>query len=137
MSLVFDSSAMIALLKNEPGAGKVQLLIDEADVSKYAHAVNLVEVFYEFRTQSTAIAENAIADLKSLSIEERNDLDGAFWRDVANLIANARRNSGKLALGDAFGIALARRLDADFVTADRHEIEALHNAGVCRAVFIR
>ena len=128
---------MVALLKNEPGAQFVQDLIDDADVPKYAHAVNLIEVFYEFRTQSTAIAENAIADLKSLGIEERNDLDSAFWRDVATIIADARRNAGKLALGDAFGVALARRLDADFVTADRHKIEPLQQAKVCRAIFIR
>ena len=82
-------------------------------------------------------AEENIATLKAAGIEERNDLDGAFWRDVANLIADARRDGGKLALGDAFGIALARRLSADFVTADHHEIEVLQQAKVCRAIFIR
>lgn len=137
MSLVFDSSAMLALLRDEPGADFVQNLIDDADVPKYAHAVNFVEVFYDFLKQSREIAENAIADLKSLGIEERSDLDGAFWRDVATIVCDARKDGGHLALGDAFGIALSRRLDADFVTADRHEIEALANANICRAVFIR
>ena len=46
MSLVFDSSAMLALLRDEKGAAFVQELLD-SDAPKYAHAVNIVEVFYD------------------------------------------------------------------------------------------
>jgi len=35
MSLVFDSSAMLALLRDEMGADFVQNLLDDADVPKY------------------------------------------------------------------------------------------------------
>lgn len=53
-------------------------------------------------------------------------------RDPANLKAVPR-----LALGDAFGVALSRRLNGEFVTKDRTEIEPMHDAGFCRALFIR
>ncbi|MDQ3812426.1 MAG: hypothetical protein M3347_00580, partial [Armatimonadota bacterium] len=62
----------------------------------------------------------------------RDDLDAAFWQDVATLKAEH-----DVALGDAFGLALARRLDADFVTSDHHEIDAVAAAGACSVTFIR
>ncbi len=143
MSLVFDSSALLALLKGEPGSDFVRELLEDADVPKLAHAVNLCEVFYDFlargaaETASAETASEAISDLFSLGIEERGDSDGPFWRDVATVIATQRRSGHRLALGDAWGVALARRLDADFVTADRGELEAVAAAGLCRVTFIR
>jgi PIN domain nuclease of toxin-antitoxin system len=143
VSLVFDSSALLALLKGEPGSDFVRELLEDADVPKLAHAVNLCEVFYDFlargaaETASAETASEAISDLFSLGIEERGDSDGPFWRDVATVIATQRRSGHRLALGDAWGVALARRLDADFVTADRGELEAVAAAGLCRVTFIR
>ncbi len=138
MSLVFDSSAMLAVLRDEPGADFVQGLLDDADVPKHAHAVNLVEVFYDaLREHDAAKAEATIAGFAAAGIMERGDMDGAFWRDVATVITTQRTAGHRLALGDAFGVALARRLDADFVTADRGELEAVAAAGLCRVTFIR
>jgi len=138
VSLVFDSSALLALLKGEPGSDFVRELLEDADVPKLAHAVNLCEVFYDFLARGAAeTASEAIGDLFSLGIEERGDSDGPFWRDVATVIATQRRSGQRLALGDAWGVALARRLDADFVTADRGELEAVATAGLCRVTFIR
>lgn len=73
---------------------------------------------------------------------ERNDLDGAFWRQIAGNIVAARahqagRNTASLALGDAFGVTLANRLGADFMTKDWGEIEPLHDAGMVSALFLR
>ena len=43
--IVFDASALIAYLRNEDGGVFVENLLDDADVEKVAHAVNLCEVF--------------------------------------------------------------------------------------------
>lgn len=59
--------------------------------------------------------------------------DANLWRDAAKLKSRFRRVS----LADCFGVALARRFDAEFVTADRHELEALEAAGVADFTFIR
>lgn len=137
MSFVYDSSAMLAFLNEESGADVVARLL-ATDAAHHAHAVNLCEVFYGFLRDSEAKAQDALADLKALDIEERGDMDGAFWRDVASLVAQFRDGKGRrLALGDAFGVALARRLGADFVTADKGELEAVAAAGVARIIFIR
>ena len=64
-------------------------------------------------------------------------MDGVFWRDVATLIATQRAANHPLSLGDAHGLALARRLNADVVPADRHEIEQVVTSGLANAIFIR
>lgn len=139
MSYVYDSSAMLAHLKSEVGGDKVRDFLADADAPQHAHAVNLCEVFYNFlREADNATAHDAIATLHDIGVVECNDMDGVFWRDIAGLVAQFRSGAGKrLALGDAFGVALARRLDASFVTADRGELEAVAAAGAARIIFIR
>ena len=148
MTLILDSSAMLAFLADEAEANVVEALLiqadEEAEGEVYAHALNLAEVFYDVQSHTDAArAEAEIQRLLSLGVRERNDMDGLFWRDVADLIAQVRTRSslqgtrGNLALGDAVGVALTRRLDGEFVTKDRGEIEPLHNAGVVEALFIR
>jgi tRNA(Met) C34 N-acetyltransferase TmcA len=46
-------------------------------------------------------------------------MDAIFWYDMAMLITARRREGKAFALGNAFGVARARREDAAFVTADR------------------
>lgn len=137
MSLVLDSSAMLALINDEAPADFVQNLFDDADVTIAAHAINLCEVFYDLsKDKGAEVAEQAINDLKLLGLIERSDLDGAFWRDIAFLTTTQRGQKLTLALGDACGLALARRLSADFVSGDRAELESLHRAGLASVVFI-
>lgn len=139
---------MLAFLTDEPEADAVEAILIQADEEGegevYAHAVNLAEVFYNVMGRTDrAIAEAEMARLFSLGVRERRDLDGAFWRDVAATIAAARAlvspdgTRAHLALGDAFGVVLANRLGADFVTKDRAEIEPLANLSLVSALFIR
>ena len=149
MILVFDSSALIALLADEDGANQVEALLRSASDEGegfvfFAHAVNLAEVYWHVLARyDHATAEAAIQTLASAGIQERGDLDGVFWRDVAALVVKSRQmpkptsGRGNLAMGDAFGIALSNRLGADFVTSDRTEIEPLEGAGMVSAHFIR
>lgn len=143
---MLDSSAMVAYLRHEPGAQVVAELL-QSDETIYAHAINLCEVLYDFlRHLPLEKAEEAIAVLKADGIIERNDMDAAFWRDVATLIAERRtqpthpsrpNEKPRLALGDACGLALARRLGGDFVTSDRAEMEPVQNTGLANVIFIR
>lgn len=139
---------MIAFLADEPEAGAVEAVLiqadEEAEGEIYAHAVNLAELFYDVQSKTNAAqAEAEIKRLVSLGVRERNDMDGLFWRDIADLIARVRTTPklqgvrGNLALGDAFGVALSRRLGAEFVTKNRTEIEPLHDANPVSALFIR
>lgn len=133
MNTVIDACALIAFLRDEPGAEAVQNVLTHPQTC-YAHALNLCEVYYDFwRVSTQQAAESAIADLLSLGIEERNDMDSRFWREVGRLKAVHRRVS----LADCCALALACRLGARLVSADRHEFEPLLAAGICRIEFIR
>lgn len=135
---VLDASAMVAFFKAEPGAAVVGAMLADPKIEVFAHAANLCEVFHAiWRHESEARADEVLAELKLAGVIERADMDGAFWRDAGSLIARRRIAKSSLPLGDALGVALARRLDAEFITSDKHEIEPLHQANLVKAVFIR
>jgi PIN domain nuclease of toxin-antitoxin system len=133
VTTVIDASALIAFLRDEPGADVVENVLS-APEKRYAHALNLCEVYYDFfRASNQDAAEAAIADLLGLGIEERTEMDSEFWKDVGGLKAVHRRVS----LADCCALALARRLGARLVTADRHEFEPILSASIAQIEFIR
>jgi predicted nucleic acid-binding protein len=132
MVYVIDSSAMIAMLRKEPGWDFVRDIIADPDNSCYAHALNLCEVFYDFmRAANETEAEQAIVDLFRVGVAERNDIDAVFWRQVSRLKAIHR----KVSLADCFAIALVLRLGGELVTSDHHELDQIQAAGVCPIIF--
>lgn len=135
---VLDSSAVVAFLKNEPGAAVVADLFADTTIPLYIHSAHLCEVFHiMWRRDGEAQAQIYIDKLLDANVIERSDMDGEFWRDASALIAARRIAGASLPLGDAFGVALARRLNAEFVTSDKHEIAPLHDANLVQALFIR
>lgn len=78
-------------------------------------------------------AQAALRTLDGIGVRTIDAMDAALWQDAARLKSQFRRVS----LADCFGVALARRLDAEFVTSDRHELEALDAAGIATFTFIR
>ncbi len=137
--IVLDSSAMLALLREEPGHELVAALLHdgEREISVLAHGINLCEVHYNIALEySVAHADEALESLIDDGIVERNDMDSAFWRDVAFVIHTQRSAGFKLALGDACGLALARRVKGEFYTSDRAELQHLA-AEICAVTFIR
>ncbi len=134
MIYVMDASALIALIKDEPGADVVDGILDNDTNTCFAHAVNLCEAYYDFvRTSSVNRADQLIAGLMRSGLMVRNDMDSAFWQQAGLHKAYVKRVS----LADCFCMALADRLNAEVVTADRHEFEAVRNQGLCRVSFIR
>lgn len=132
MRLVMDSSALLALLRSEEGADEVELLL--ADNQCSVHAVNLCEAYYGFRREKgEEQAEAALDALALTGLETREDLDPAFWQLAGIYKCDHRR----ISLADCFGLALANRLNAEFVTTDHHEIDPLVDLGLCRVHFIR
>jgi len=134
MSAVFDASALISFLRDEPGAEKVQTLLERETESKYVHALNLCEVYYDFfRAAGEHSAESAISELLAIGIRERNDVDSEFWREVGRIKAMHRRVS----LADCCALSLASRLNTTLISADRHELDRLVGFGHWDITFIR
>ncbi len=134
MNVVLDASAMIAYLRNEVGSDVVMQQLRAPECQAFAHALNLCEVYYDFARASDArTAYSAICDLVVLGIAERNDMQAYFWQEMGRLKALHRRVS----LADCAALALAAKLDAVLLTADRHELQPLSTLSICRVDFIR
>jgi PIN domain nuclease of toxin-antitoxin system len=134
MNVVLDASAVIAFLRDEPGADAVEHYFGPENHSLYTHALNLCEVYYDFlRAAGGPSVEGAVQDILLLGVRERNDMDANFWRAVGKLKAAHRRVS----IADCCALALAGSLGAVLLTADRHELEPLSRASVCAVEFIR
>lgn len=82
----------------------------------------MCEVYYDFyRTSGEQSAEDVVDALKLTGIHFRSDMDPEFWKAAGVLKAIRRR----ISLADCYAVTLAKRLDAELVTADLHELEPL------------
>lgn len=131
---MLDASALIAYLRDEPGADTVQDLLADDDEVCVAHAVNLCEVYYRaVRLSGTEKAAAIINDLVSAGLNVSRTLDSKFWMSVGDIKANMP----SVPLADCFVVALASRIDADVVTADHPDFDPINEQGICRVTFIR
>jgi len=108
---VLDASALLALLLDEPGAGRVTALLDDAAIS----AVNLSEVVGQYARRGIAVSE--IRRMLSLFSIQVIPFDDALAFDAGLLVPKTR--SAGLSLGDRACLALALQLGATALTADR------------------
>lgn len=110
-SIVVDSSAVLALMRHEPGAAKVQSYIGDALIS----TVNLAEVLSKLHTFGFTM-KSARDDFYGLYFAVA-DFTPDLAEDAAALILDTR--SSGLSLGDRACLALARREGLPVLTADR------------------
>ena len=105
---VLDASAVLAYLQDEPGATAVVEHLDHGVLG----AANLSEVLARFNGEAEASLVDALLAAKGVRIEPVLQVD-------ARVAARMRHEHPHLSLGDRLCLALAARLDADVVTADR------------------
>jgi len=119
---VFDSSAVLALLFDEPAAEQVEQLLSQAvDQNKevFISAVNWSEVLYrvqQIQGETGVKAAKQFEHETTLTVVDVN-------REFAELAAELKA-SYRLSLGDAYCAALAKQMKAVLVTGDR-EFEPL------------
>jgi PIN domain nuclease of toxin-antitoxin system len=134
MIYVLDASAMIAFLRQETGGEVVRLILADETNACYIHALNLCEVFYEFhRGAGEADAQRALQNVFSAGVLPRGDMDVEIWQEAGRFKSLFRRVS----LADCFCLALSRRLGAELLTSDHHEMDALIPLNLCPIQFIR
>jgi predicted nucleic acid-binding protein len=122
--LVFDTSALLALLFGEPGAETVEALMhraSEKDQPMLMNAVNWAEVCYRVEgkrgTEALAQAREFATNAPVVVVPVDRELAEA---------AAAYKAADRLGLADAFAAALARSRKAELVTADR-EFKSVEN----------
>lgn len=109
--VVLDSSALIAVLREEPGSELVEPYLDGAAIG----TVNLSEVVTKLIEEGALedVAWAAVADLGLRFV----DFDAVLARGAAGLRPTTRKLG--LSFGDRACLALAKRLGLPVVTADR------------------
>ncbi|HEX8391612.1 MAG TPA: PIN domain-containing protein [Longimicrobium sp.] len=132
-TLVFDSSALIAVLEEEPGGAEAGALLADRGNECVVHAVNVVEVYYDMlRRGGRPRAQRALRALHALGLTRDRRMNAHFVKQVATL-----KSARKVSLADCFCIALTVSVKGEMITADRHEMAAIAADGVCRVRFIR
>jgi PIN domain nuclease of toxin-antitoxin system len=110
-SVVMDASAVLALVRDEPGADKVALQVGRAAIS----AVNLQEIIKELALSGLNV-ETIRELLDELRLDVRaHDVEAAYM--AAGLHAQTKE-FGR-GLGDRSCLALAMQLGVPALTADR------------------
>lgn len=112
-SLVFDSSAILAIYYNEPGKKKVRSLLERSE--PLISAVNLSEVFTKL-LEDGLNADRILETFNALEIEVR-DFDESHAIKTAEL-RGVTKHLG-LSLGDRSCLALAIKENAAAVTSDK------------------
>ena len=119
---VLDSHALLALLRDEPGAEAVATILEKAgqrDQPVHMTEVNYAEVQYTIRRKDGDAAWQTIAGELVAAPIQFHPAD----RRLADLAADFKTRF-KLSLADAFAAALAKEKKAELVTGDR-EFKAL------------
>lgn len=110
-SVVLDASALIALMREEPGHDRVDKVVREAAIS----TVNLSEVGTHFVSHGYDLIE-VLNDIRALPLSVAPfDIDDA---EAAAALRSTTKQFG-LSLGDRACLALAQRLGAKAMTTDR------------------
>jgi PIN domain nuclease of toxin-antitoxin system len=86
-----DACAVIAYLRQEPGAEVLKALIELPTTFRAMHVCNLGEVYYDFfREEGVTAAQTAWTSTLALPLELRRDTDEAFIQRVGVLKVEER-----------------------------------------------
>ena len=121
---VLDACALLALLRNEPGADNVAIAINAANSGAAEitiHKANLLEVYYDlYRSLGKEKANLVLTEVKKRPIEINAEIPDEVFNEAGRLKA-----SYKISFADSFALAQAIVIDGELLTADHHEFDAI------------
>jgi predicted nucleic acid-binding protein len=128
-----DACAVIAYLRQEPGAEVLKALIELPTTFLAMHVCNLGEVYYDFfRDDGLTAAQTAWTHTLALPLTLRREADDAFIQRVGIIKVEEH-----VSFADAFALALTERLSIPLVTTDHHEFDAVERKGHFRFLWLR
>jgi predicted nucleic acid-binding protein len=128
-----DACAVIAYLRQEPGAEVLKELIEWPTTFLAMHVCNLGEVYYDFfRADGLTAAQTVWTNTLALPLALRRDVDDAFIQRVGIIKVEER-----ISFADAFALALAERLNIPLITTDHHEFDAIEQKGHFQFIWLR
>jgi len=120
---VLDACAIIASLKNENGADKVEnIFISQKksnDIKIIMHKINLLEVYYDVvKRCGEATAKNVLAEIKKNPIKIISRFSNQIFFEAGKLKAKYR-----ISLADSIALSTAYLQKGVLVTSDHHEFD--------------
>jgi len=133
---VLDACALLALLRNEPGADKVAAAINAANNGKAEitmHRANLLEVYYDlYRSEGKEKAATILAEILKRPIAIHTEITDQIFEEAGRLKATY-----KISFADSFALAQAVVTGGELLTADHHEFDVIQGKEPVRFQWIR
>ena len=121
---VLDACALLALLRNEPGADIVADALNAAvngDAEIIMNKVNLLEVYYDlYRTLGKDKADEILSEIKKRPLTINAEITDEIFEEAGRLKA-----SYKISLADSFALAQALTSSSELLTSDHHEFDPI------------
>ena len=121
---VMDACAILALLRNEPGADKVADVINAANEGNtiiVMHKANLLEVYYDLlRTYGKDKADTILSEIKKRPIEVISEISDDLFEEAGRL-----KSMYKISFADSSALAQAIVSGGALLTSDHHEFDAI------------
>lgn len=119
---VLDAFAVIALLRGEPAAAEVRLLLESGDAA--LTSLGLAEVIDHLVRVARVPAEEAALDVAQLGLADALPVDADLALRAALLRArNYHRTDRAVSLADCVAAEAARTLGTGLVSADPHLLD--------------
>ena len=133
---ILDACALIALLRDEPGADVVEGVFKQA-LEKTATIVmnklNLLEVYYDTcRLYDKRTADMVFEDIQQLPVVIQSELTDEVLKEAGRLKA-----SYKISIADSVVLAEALVSGGALLTSDHHEFEAVEKSEKIKFHWIR
>ena len=123
MSVVFDTEALLIFYLGEPGADKVQELLEKTQKGESAgflNIMNLAEFNYILQRRDPELAKEKERNLRAFGLEIVPVLDNGLWRVAANI-----KVQHQLSLADSFAAATAKIKRARLATGRDKEYKSV------------
>jgi len=133
---VLDACALMALAKDEDGAGVVEDILkvaDNGDVEIYMNKLNLFEVFYGVRREEGLNKAEGV--YKKVLESPITIIDGIA--DEVFLEASRIKSSYRMSLADSIALGEASVMGASLITSDHHEFDAVEQSENIKFTWIR
>ena len=133
---VLDACALIAFFNDEPGAEKMETLLERAarhEVIIVMSVVNLYEVYYDsLRSGGQSTASALLSDVDELSVEIVRQCSDELLEQAAFFKVNE-----KVSLADSFALGLAKLKNGNLVSTDHHELDSIDQKGLVEFYWLR
>ena len=133
---ILDACALLALLRNEPGADSVAAALNAANTGDdeiIMNKINLLEVFYDlYRTLGEDKANEILLEIKKRPIIINSLVSDEIFNEAGRLKATY-----KISLADSFALAQVLVSKGELMTSDHHEFDSIEGKESFRFCWIR